>query len=281
MPTEMEDYLFDLRGYLVIKNALHGAELDELNAIVDRLSPSPEQEAERAEIERAAAVASGADFGTERHGFGSALNGDIMEYEPFQKLIDHKAWLSHLERYIGSENPPAFYGGSCILRWPGQSSRLHSGAEARRQETQFRFHNNEFRCGMINMVLALNDCGEQGGNTALVPGSHKANLQHPEYDNPDPRSPRGWKRRESPDGTPGGQGGYMDGVEGSIEITLMAGDCLLFVDCLTHGSTKRTIPGARRAVLFRYAPRWTPPLPPKPWMDQLTDAQKALLVTPL
>ena len=34
---------------------------------------------ERAEIERAAAVASGADFGTERHGFGSALNGDIME----------------------------------------------------------------------------------------------------------------------------------------------------------------------------------------------------------
>ena len=281
MPTEMEDYLFDLRGYLVIKNAVSVAALDELNAIVDRLSPSPEQEAERAVSERMAAVAVGADFGTERHGFGSGLTGNVMAYEPFQRLIGHKAWLSHLERYIGSENPPAFYGGSCILRWPGQGSRLHAGADTRRQETQFRFHNNEFRCGMVNMVLALNDCGAHGGNTAVVPGSHKANLQHPEYNNPDPRSPRGWKRRASSEGIPGGQGGYMDGVEGAVEVTLMAGDCLLFVDCITHGSTKRTIPGARRAVLFRYAPKWLAPPPPEAWMEQLTDAQKALLATQL
>ena len=83
MPTEMEDYLFDLRGYLVIKNALHGAELDALNAIVDRLSPSSEQEAERAEIERAAAVASvrglrlwkPAGFQIEESGIGHALLG--------------------------------------------------------------------------------------------------------------------------------------------------------------------------------------------------------------
>ena len=55
-----------------------------------------------------------------------------MDYEPFQRLIDHPAWLSHLERYIGSENPVAFYGGGCILRWPGQGSRLHSGGDQRR-----------------------------------------------------------------------------------------------------------------------------------------------------
>ena len=27
----------------------------------------------------------------------------------------------------------------------------------------------------------------------------------------------------------------MDGVEGALEITMRAGDCLLFVDCLTQG----------------------------------------------
>ena len=85
----------------------------------------------------------------------------------------------------------------------------------------------------------------------------------------------------SPVGSPGGEGGYMDGVVGSVKITLMVGDCLLFVNCLTHGSTKRTIPGARRAVLFRYAPKWILPPPPKPWMERLTDAQKALLATQL
>ena len=81
--------------------------------------------------------------------------------------------------------------------------------------------------------------------------------------------------------SPGGQGGYMDGVEGAVEITMRAGDCLLFVDCLTHGSTKRQISGARRAVIFRYAPRWTAPPAPQPWMAQLTDDQKALLATQL
>jgi len=281
MPTEMEDYLFDLRGYLVIKNAVSTTELEALNAVVDDLSPSSEEEEERGQTEREAAAAAGAEFDTPRHGFGSALKGDVMEHEPFQRLIGHPAWLAHLERYIGSEHPPAFYGGGCILRWPGQGSRLHSGGDARRQETQFRFHNNEFRCGMVNMVLALNDCVQGGGNTAVVPGSHKSNLRHPEYDNPDPRGPRGWKRRARPGGPPGGEGGYMDGVEGAVEITLMAGDCLLFVDCLTHGSTKRVVPGARRAVLFRYAPKWTAPPEPQPWMERLTEAEKALLATRL
>ena len=181
--------------------------MNALNTIVDQLSPSPHQEAERAALEREAAIAAGADFGTERHGFGAGLNGDVMEHVPFQRLIDHPAWLSYLERYIGSENPVAFYGGGCMLRWPGQGSRLHSGGDQRRQETQFRFHNNEFRCGMINMILALNDCGAQGGNTSIVPGSHKANLPHPEYRNPAPRSARGWKRKAPPGGPPGGQGG--------------------------------------------------------------------------
>ncbi len=134
---------------------------------------------------------------------------------------------------------------------------------------------------MINIILALNDCGERGGNTSIVPGSHKANLPHPEYSNPDPRSPRGWKRKTQPGGPPGGQGGYMDGVEGALEITMRAGDCLLFVDCLTHGSTKRQIPDARRAVIFRYAPRWTAPATAQPWMAQLTDGQKTLLSTQL
>ncbi|MGA1200019.1 MAG: hypothetical protein ACO36I_26275, partial [Candidatus Latescibacterota bacterium] len=35
MPTEMEEYLFDLRGYLVLKNAVDKSHLEELNAILD------------------------------------------------------------------------------------------------------------------------------------------------------------------------------------------------------------------------------------------------------
>ena len=41
MPTEMEDYLFDLRGYIVIENALDQAELNALNTCLLYTSPSP------------------------------------------------------------------------------------------------------------------------------------------------------------------------------------------------------------------------------------------------
>ena len=34
-PTEMEEYLFDLRGYIVLKNAVDAEHLAEINAIVD------------------------------------------------------------------------------------------------------------------------------------------------------------------------------------------------------------------------------------------------------
>ena len=38
MPTEMEDYLFDLRGYLILKQAVDIDHLSEMNAVIDRWS---------------------------------------------------------------------------------------------------------------------------------------------------------------------------------------------------------------------------------------------------
>ena len=48
--------------------------------------------------------------------------------------------------------------------------------------------------------------------------------------------------------------GYMDGVPGAVEVTMEAGDALIFVDCVVHGSTIRQIPGARRNILVSYGP---------------------------
>jgi ectoine hydroxylase-related dioxygenase (phytanoyl-CoA dioxygenase family) len=39
-------------------------------------------------------------------------------------------------------------------------------------------------------------------------------------------------------------------------VTMKAGDALLFVDSIAHGATPRTNPGERRAVIYRYGPRW-------------------------
>ena len=39
MPTELEDYLFDLRGYIMIENAIDQAHVHALNAGIDALLP--------------------------------------------------------------------------------------------------------------------------------------------------------------------------------------------------------------------------------------------------
>ena len=39
MPTDMDIYLFDLRGYLILKNALTADEVAALNAGIDEILP--------------------------------------------------------------------------------------------------------------------------------------------------------------------------------------------------------------------------------------------------
>jgi hypothetical protein len=129
---------------------------------------------------------------------------------------------------------------------PGTGSPLHSGAHKRASRTQFRYHDGGFRCGIINILVALDDVGPGDGATTVVPGSHKSNLIHPamasgggkiEYDSSDPTAP--------------------DAFGTAVEIHQKAGDALLFVDCCVHGSAPRQRrDGHRRFVLYRYGPSW-------------------------
>ena len=44
MPPEMEDYLFDLRGYIVLKNAISPSLLEALNSAIDAFPPVQKDE---------------------------------------------------------------------------------------------------------------------------------------------------------------------------------------------------------------------------------------------
>jgi hypothetical protein len=68
----------------------------------------------------------------------------------------------------------------------------------------------------------------------------------------------------------------------SKEIYLKAGDGLLFVDSLCHGSAKRTNKGERRIVVFRYGPSWGffrhPYRPSKKLLSKLTKTQRKIVM---
>ena len=63
-------------------------------------------------------------------------------------------------------------------------------------------------------------------------------------------------------------------VEGAIEVYMKAGDALLFVDCMAHGSARRINPGERRILIYRYGPKWQNFHPSKAMHDRLTPEQR-------
>lgn len=123
------------------------------------------------------------------------------------------------------------------IRRSGGHHPVHSGGFQSPVRNQYRYEHGVFRCGQLNVLLALRDVGEGDGPTMIVPGSHKSNLKHPlasDY----------------------ARGDRMDDLPGAIPAYLRAGDALLFVDALMHGGASRTNPGERRVVILRYGPLW-------------------------
>jgi len=227
MPTPLEDYLFDLRGYIIVREALAPHEVAKLNEHIDAL-PALERGAWHGAVHRQ----------DQPEASGINLHQVYEAGAPFEELIDHPSWISHVTRYVGGDDGLFIDENFVNLRGIGTAIQLHSGAHKRRIRTQFRFHNDEFRCGQINVLMALSDIKSGDGATMVIPGSHKSNLMHPQQQ-------------------PGYDGAAsVDGVEGAIEVHLNAGDAIVFVDALSHGSAKRVNPGQRRIAIYRYGPHW-------------------------
>ncbi|MCB0126227.1 MAG: phytanoyl-CoA dioxygenase family protein [Caldilineaceae bacterium] len=234
-PTDLEIYLFDLRGYLVLENALSQDELAAINTVLDTV-PSVKQ---------------GEWWGNvHAHSFGTTDGLNLQQIyeagEPFEQLIDHPSWIDKVKFFVGGEGTFDYNHGPLFIdenfanfRGPGEAIGLHSGGHTHTKRTQFHVHNGRFHCGQINILMALTDFGPGDGGTMVIPGSHKANFQHPEFE----------QHRMA-------HGASVDGTTGAIEVNMKAGDALLFVDSISHGSAKRTTPGVRRSIVYRYGPSW-------------------------
>jgi hypothetical protein len=236
MVTDREIYFFDLQGYLVLKSALSAAEVSELNSAIDNILPIKPGEWR--------GYVHGHTYGDDE---GINLQQVYEGGEPFEKLIDHPSWLDKVKCFVGGEGTFDYNAGALFIdenfaniRGPGQAIGLHSGGHTGTKRTQFRFFNGHFQCGQVNILIALTDIGPGDGATMVIPGSHKANFPHPDF------------AKHSM----GGEEPSVDNVEGAIEVFMKAGDALLFVDAISHGSAKRTNPGDRRIIVYRYGPSW-------------------------
>ena len=92
MVSERDKYFFDLNGFLLLKGALSSEEAAELNAAIDRLLPIQPGEWK--------GYVHGHNYGDND---GLNLQQIYEGGEPFERLIDHPAWIEWQRRLVWSE----------------------------------------------------------------------------------------------------------------------------------------------------------------------------------
>jgi hypothetical protein len=241
VPTDEEEYLFDLHGFVLLRGALSPDEVAAANACVDRIPRSLGRDEWFGYVQR------------ENHPEHRGISyQQIYEAgEPFERLIDHPSYINYVLRFVGGQETfdghhgPLFIDENFFsLRGPGEAIPLHSGGHDRCKRCQYRYHNGRFQCGQVNVLIAFTDIGAGDGATMVIPGSHKSNIVHPAF-----------LRRER-DPWAEGAGGSVEGVAGAVEVHMAAGDALVFVDACCHGSARRSNPGERRISVYRYGSAW-------------------------
>jgi ectoine hydroxylase-related dioxygenase (phytanoyl-CoA dioxygenase family) len=222
-----EKYLFDLMGFLVVKQVLSRAEVDELNALIDSYDLW-----RKAESGQEWAWVNDPNFMT----LGSLHTWD----EPFRRLLAHERLLPYLKSLVG----PKFrydHGYALMMRPGSKQLGLHGGHTPWDPAQDYQYRDGEMMNGLTVVSYALSDAGADDGGFAVVPGSHKANFPVP-------------ARFISLEET----GPWV------VRVPVKAGDAIIFSEACTHGTWPWRAQHERRSLLYKYAPghlAWASPYP--------------------
>lgn len=154
--TDEERYLFDLQGYLVIKQALASEQVAELNGWITEQSeqdPRFDGNVEHLQIP---------DF----IGWG----------QPFLNLLDNPKVVPYLKEILGAS--PRLDHHYAVFLKPGSKKGLplHGGATPYDPSQFYHCINGVFYNGLSVVAYALTDSPLGDGGFACVPGSHKSNF---------------------------------------------------------------------------------------------------------
>ena len=227
MMTPEQRYLFDVTGYLHIKNVLSGEELKAAQEAADRyINASPEE------------LPPGFDAN------GKHLPNGFAFDKALEALTVHPAtWPIILEL---TNNKPQLHRGTMIADRPGvreseEPLRLHSAREDFGwQSNRYEVRNGRTFCDDFVVFPYLTDVHPGDGGVLVVPGSHKTVFDRPQhlFNN----------------------GEIQDANEippGVVNLTPKAGDVVIISELLTHGSLPWKPQDRYRCLLvLRYTPQY-------------------------
>lgn len=249
MVTEEARYLFDLRGWLVIPDAIDAEALAAMNAILDE---------RLADTDPAQAAFLIGEYGGEVIGWG----------KPFLDLIDNPRVLPYLEEFI---NPQLRLDHECamVMRRGATSvmktlpsATLHAGSAPYDAAQYFHFSNGRMWNGLTVVAYFLSDVNHGDGGLACVPGSHKSNYPIP------------LSLETALDG---------DLPPWIMPMTGRAGTAVIFTEAIAHGTLPWRAAHDRRVLLYKYSPHaiaWSWHVYDADRYEGVTERQRALLEPP-
>lgn len=267
-------FLWDLCGYYVVRGVLSAADVRDANAAVDA-------SVARA-VDAGAAVASDeldAQHGVARHekhrvDVRGMLGWPEDERQPFTSMIAHPKLAPYLNALCGRgfrmDHPPTLVTqdrGSPL----GILHDMRAG-QGFHPSVYYHWQDGQMYNGLVVAAVQLTDVGRGEGGLAVVPGTHKSNVDLPED--------MKWHKRHT---------------EHIKQVETRAGDVVLFSEATVHGTLAWSGRTQRRSALFRYSPAnlafaggrhafdsehrsgdaW-----PAAWYDGLSDAARAVLEPP-
>lgn len=148
--TPEEKFLFDLQGYLVIKNVLTLEQVAELNAIADEKFPRTEEEARM-------------------------QHGRVSRWGPaYQALIDHPKIVPYLLELIDSKF--RLDHDYCIFMRRGEQRGYLHGGEGHEGDHWYKYRDGVIRNGLCVVTYCLTPAAEGDGGFCCIPGTHKSNF---------------------------------------------------------------------------------------------------------
>lgn len=249
-----EKFLFDLTGYLVVKNVVSPDQLKLANEAIDslELSQSPEYFGDSQALK-------GENSSTRLGSTTGLLDLSKPHCDPFREMLAHPKTTPHLNTILG-EGWRLDHGPGLIAMNKGCSGgMLHGNFD----NAPYFYREGKIFTGLCVIEYLLADEGPGDGGISVVAGSHKANLKCPQ-------KMLRWEQ-------------YQEFV---TEVHAEAGDAVIFAEACTHGTLPWTGDHQRRAILYKYNAghmSWGGgglggPAPD--YWDDLTEAQQAALLLP-
>jgi len=268
--SEEQKYLFDLNGYIIVRNVLSTEEVAVANNVIDKR--------EKEALDRSEAALRNTKQGTFLSGDGKSPRldlGGILEWgddsKIFRSLLAHPKLIPYLHTLVG----PGYrldHMPFCILQEKGSEGFHLHGGMIDCMSGDFNYYlsyqciNDQISNSLLGCSVALVDHNPGDGGFCIVRGSHKSNF----------RAPR-------------------DMIHGDahrellVETCLKAGDVVLFSEATVHGALPWQADRQRRLALYRFAPptmaygrsyATTPPAWPSLITDEMTEAELAVLTPP-